>query len=294
MPNLSTRLYLLRVTTALYTFLTALQTQALSPLFLQEDMLSPVPSHTGRLLPLLFPLREGFALHCRFPGSSTPGPTASCEPLARRHFLPETCGKGLGWLRCSKDMGSLLGLFHKPEFSKSTWALTTGLLGDRRERAGSGPQILQARPPLHWLLRGGKSDRASPTPLHERPVLIRKEGLLSCVTRSAWGAWGTCPPGHPRLRIWLRVGLSVSTGARRLGPGVSFDGWTGWRTTALHAAPFNSAQEGGLCPKDDCPSLHGTCGKTSLDLSFPIAQWLPFQHGWGPRQECSDVLAQMS
>lgn len=63
---------------------------------------------------------------------------------------------------------------------------------------------------------------ASPTLQRERPGLIRKEELLSCVTPISLGSVGNLPTCSPWLRTWLRVGLSVSTGARRRGPGVSF------------------------------------------------------------------------
>lgn len=59
-----------------------------------------------------------------------------------------------------------LGLFYKPEFSKGTWTLNTGLLGDGR-LMGEGEGRLRATD--DWLLKGGGSRRvtaSSPTLLH--------------------------------------------------------------------------------------------------------------------------------
>lgn len=145
------RLYPPRCALALCAVPAALHTQKRPPLFFQEHLLSP--AHSRALAPGT-PLSFGTCCSLcldhpsqyHFPGKLAPVLKVSCESWAKTHFLPKTCCQG-PWAGRRGDAFHTVGMWFLPLVSSTgPSSHFTGLLGDGRERAGSGHRCLKPGP----------------------------------------------------------------------------------------------------------------------------------------------------
>lgn len=151
MPDLSPRLYVPRVSPGPLCCPSRPAHPETAPLFFQEHRLSPAPS---RALAPGAPLSFGTCCSLcldhpsqhSFPGKLTPVLKVFCESLAKTHFLPKTCCQGPGAGHCG-DAIHTVGMWFLPLVSSTNPSShVTGLLGDGRERAGSGHRCLKPGP----------------------------------------------------------------------------------------------------------------------------------------------------
>lgn len=169
--------------------------------------------------------REGPSLQ-HLPGKLTLVLKAACETLAKEHCLPKACCQSPGagpWGDAlsarGRDVVSLLGLFHKAEFSEGTWACNARLLGNGgRGRLEATDASRQA--PSELASRGGGRDSSISHRPSQEPSANKKGRLLSCLFPAPRGA-----QSWARHQCW----------SREAGSGVSF---AMLQRVKWHSAPF--------------------------------------------------------